>query len=61
MDKIASGSGAIEPIKLVDPQSLAERPTEYHVSVIPTAPFLVVPEVSSERRDYIPIAGWSRR
>ena len=37
-------------------QTLAETPTLYHVNVIPTAPFLVVPEVSSERRDYIPIA-----
>ena len=37
-------------------QALAETPTLYHVNVIPTAPFLVVPEVSSERRDYIPIA-----
>ena len=38
-------------------QALAETPTLYHVNVIPTAPFLVVPEVSSERREYIPI-GW---
>ena len=37
-------------------QALAETPTLYHVNVIPSAPFLVVPEVSSERRDYIPIA-----
>ena len=37
-------------------RALAETPTLYHVNVIPTAPFLVVPEVSSERRDYIPIA-----
>ena len=37
-------------------QALAKTPTLYHVNVIPTAPFLVVPEVSSERRDYIPIA-----
>ena len=37
-------------------QALAATPTLYHVNVIPTAPFLVVPEVSSERRDYIPIA-----
>ena len=36
---------------------LADYPTKYEVEVIPTAPFLVVPEVSSERRDYIPI-GW---
>ena len=38
-------------------QILAETPRLYHVNVIPTAPFLVVPEVSSERREYIPI-GW---
>ena len=38
-------------------KSLAERPTEYHVSVIPETAFLVIPEVSSERRQYVPI-GW---
>ena len=38
-------------------QALAETPTLYHVNVIPTAPFLVVPKVSSERREYVPI-GW---
>ena len=37
-------------------QALAETPTLYHVNVIPAAPFLIVPEVSSERRAYIPIA-----
>ena len=37
-------------------QALADTPTLYHINVIPIAPFLVVPEVSSERRDYIPIA-----
>ena len=37
-------------------QTLAATPTLYHVNVIPTAPFLVVPEVSSERREYVPIA-----
>ncbi len=36
---------------------LADYPTRYNVNVIPAAPFLVVPEVSSERRDYVPI-GW---
>ena len=36
---------------------LAETPTLYHVNVLPTAPFLVIPQVSSERRDYVPI-GW---
>jgi len=36
---------------------LAETPTLYHVNVIPTDPFLAVPEPSSERREYSPI-GW---
>ena len=36
---------------------LAATPTLYHVNVIPTAAFLVIPEVSSERREYVPI-GW---
>ena len=38
-------------------RALAESPTLYHVNVIPDAAFLVVPEVSSERREYVPI-GW---
>ncbi len=38
-------------------QALAETPTLYHVNVIPERAFLVIPEVSSERREYIPI-GW---
>lgn len=37
--------------------SLAETPTAFHVTVLPKAPFLVLPEVSSERREYAPI-GW---
>jgi hypothetical protein len=32
-------------------------PTKFHVTVIPDGPFLAIPEVSSERREYIPI-GW---
>jgi hypothetical protein len=32
-------------------------PTKFHVTVVPQSPFLVIPEVSSERREYIPI-GW---
>ena len=38
-------------------QKLALTPTLYHVNVIPNAPFLVIPEVSSERREFVPI-GW---
>ncbi|SEJ03989.1 N-6 DNA Methylase [Sphingobium sp. AP50] len=37
--------------------ALADTPSAFHVTVIPQAPFLAIPEVSSERRDYIPI-GW---
>ena len=36
---------------------LAETPTLYHVNVIPNSAFLVIPKVSSERREYVPI-GW---
>lgn len=36
---------------------LAQDPTAYHVTLVPDAPFLVIPEVSSERRDYVPL-GW---
>jgi hypothetical protein len=36
---------------------LAKDPTRFQVTVIPKAPFLVVPETSSERREYAPI-GW---
>ena len=38
-------------------RKLATTPTLYHVNVIPDAPFLAIPEVSSERREYAPI-GW---
>ena len=36
---------------------LASNPQSFHVNVLPTAPFLVIPKVSSERREYVPI-GW---
>ena len=36
---------------------LADFPTKYEVAVVPTTSFLVIPEVSSERREYVPI-GW---
>jgi hypothetical protein len=38
-------------------RELAQTPTRFEVMTIPNRPYLVVPEVSSERRDYIPI-GW---
>ena len=36
---------------------LAETPTIWQVNILPETPFLVIPEVSSERREYAPI-GW---
>lgn len=40
-----------------DTRKLAETPTRFHVTVVPNRPYLVIPESSSERRDYVPI-GW---
>ena len=37
--------------------AIADTPTIYNIEVIPEVPFLVIPEVSSERREYMPI-GW---
>jgi hypothetical protein len=34
---------------------LAATPTRFHVEFMPAAPYMVIPEVSSERRDYIPL------
>lgn len=39
--------------------AIANAPERYNVDVIPDRPFLVIPEVSSERRAYVPI-GWLR-
>jgi hypothetical protein len=38
-------------------QKLANFPQNYEGDVLPTRPFLVVPQVSSEKRDFVPI-GW---
>jgi len=37
-------------------QHLADQPTEFNNSVVPDKPFLAIPETSSERRAYVPIA-----
>ena len=46
-----------EMSKSAPTRTLAATPGAFHVTVIPDRPFLVLPEVSSERRDYMPI-GW---
>jgi hypothetical protein len=38
-------------------RKLAKTPTRFHVTVVPDRPFLVIPKVSSERRECVPI-GW---
>ena len=40
-------------------QELADFPTRFEVITIPRKPFLVMPEVSSERREYVPV-GWMK-
>jgi hypothetical protein len=36
-------------------QKLAATPTRFHVEFMPSEPYMVIPEVSSERRKYIPL------
>ena len=36
-------------------RDLAETPTLYHLNVLPTKPYLLIPSTSSERRQYVPI------
>ena len=57
MERIAAVRTYREASKSAPTQKLAATPTLYHVNVVPTAPFLVVPKVSSERREYVPV-GW---
>jgi hypothetical protein len=55
--RIAAVRGFRQKSKSKPTQALAKTPTLYHVDVVPLAPFLAVPKVSSERREYVPI-GW---
>ena len=36
---------------------LADYPSSYGVTVVPESPFLIIPQTSSERREYVPM-GW---
>ena len=56
-ERVAAVRRYREASKSTPTQKLAETPTLYHVNVLPAAPFLVIPQVSSERREYVPI-GW---
>ena len=56
-ERIAAVRASRQASKSPPTRKLAATPTLYHVNVVPTAPFLVVPKVSSERREYVPV-GW---
>ena len=56
-ERIASVRAYRSASKSKPTRDLALTPKLYHVNVLPTEPFLVVPKVSSERREYVPI-GW---
>ena len=43
--------------KRIATRRLAGFPRSYGVTVVPETPFLIIPQVSSERREYVPI-GW---
>ena len=56
-ERIAAVREYREASRSAPTRKLAVTPRLYHVNVLPVGPFLVVPKVSSERRDYVPV-GW---
>ena len=56
-ERIAAVRAYREASNSAPTQKLAATPTLFHVNVLPSAPFLVIPQVSSERREYVPM-GW---
>ncbi|WP_366933122.1 type IIL restriction-modification enzyme MmeI, partial [Phenylobacterium sp.] len=58
---VAARVAAVRKLRLDSPsagtRALADFPTRFHITVVPEGSFLCIPEVSSERREYIPI-GW---
>lgn len=63
MPKVMERIAAVRAFRLksisAGTRALAATPTRYHVTVVPETPFLVIPESSSERREYVPI-GWQQ-
>ena len=61
MPEVAKRIAAVKQFRVqskrAQTRKLAETPANFLVTVVPKKPFLVIPEVSSERREYIPI-GW---
>ena len=57
MERIAAVKAVRLDSKSAQTRALASTPTRYHVNVVPTSPFLMIPRHTSERRAYVPI-GW---
>jgi hypothetical protein len=57
MERIAAVRKSRAKSTRISTLALADNPTRFQVTVIPETSFLVIPESSSERRDYVPI-GW---
>jgi type I restriction-modification system DNA methylase subunit len=55
MARVAAVRESRAKSKSAPTRKLAETPRRFHVEFMPDSDFLVVPEVSSERRDFIPI------
>lgn len=56
-DRVRQVRAFRERSKKAATRKLADMPTRFEVETRPKEPFLIVPEVSSERREYVPI-GW---
>ena len=56
-ERLAAVAGFRNDSKDAGTRKLAGFPTVYHVNTIPTSAFLVVPQSTSQRREYVPI-GW---
>lgn len=54
MKRVQAVKAARLASKSVPTQKLAATPTRFHVENMPATPYLVLPEVSSERRQFIP-------
>ncbi len=57
MDRVRAVRAYRSASKKEATRKLADFPTQFEVPTIPTAPYLAIPKVSGERREYIPI-GW---
>ena len=55
MQRVAAVRNYREESKSAPTRKLAETPRRFHVEFMPDADYLVIPEVSSERRHFIPI------